>query len=502
MGIEQGVFSLPLEDAYGKDRQRLQSNARLIRAWMKTLSKGEVREFRLQRSRALSLMQLDNRHHFAAWSQSFSNPEDPSFRSTVYTDADKALAKNFGIPPTEITPTLERYADGSNISVTLPREKMPKDVSGRFEMVNEAELNAHPVDLLSIVFDPTYSNKAHFEALRKLNHMEADAEVEGDPVLIRKHEDYIKFTKILNEHVWMKDRKTGAISEAYFLSTHDPGNDFQCTSVEVIEMDFAEADRLSEQLLPNQKLVVASRRQFEVQSGPQKGRIVNIYISNRLKTSVDRRIKSERKDNGEDPHNSNRDAIGARIVADTKDELGLFIDHLRFVADKIGSDIKIHDYQDSISGGDFDGDNPGSSPDVQMIKFLVRIANIELEMQAFESIGFANASFKSGPSHSEYWWNRLFNSGWFSRNFPPSIYHYDPTALHRRLIRHERELIEGKLVQNQATLNPTDSIEPDQIHVLEQTTPAAPPTYIGRLLARVSVNATTALDHARKYLRS
>ncbi len=483
MEIEQGFFSLPLEDAQGENRQQLQSNAREIRAWIKSLSPGELREFRLQKFRALTLMQLDNRHHFGAWLQSFNDEEDPSFKMKIYTDANRAIARNFGIPLTEITPTLERYAEGSNLSVKAPKDKMPTDVSGKFEIVNEVELGTHPVDLLRIVFDPSYSYKARFEAIRKLDHMENDAEIERDPILAKKREDYIKFTQILNEHVWMTGRKIGDVSEVYFLSKHDPGNYFECTAVEIREMSFIEADELSKQLPPDQKLVEASRRRFQVQTGPQIGRIVDIYISNRLKTSVDRRVKSERKNNGEGPHNSNRDAIGARIVANTKDGLDLFIDHLQFVAKKIGSDIKIHDINDSINGGDFDGSNPGSSKDVQMIKFLVRIANIELEVQAFDSIGFANASFKRGPSHPEYSWNRLFYSGWFDRNFPPSIFKYEPLILYERLIRHERELIEGKRTQDKTIIN-------------EQPTPLKPPRYLGRLLTTV----IAALGHTRRYL--
>lgn len=501
MGIEQGLFSLPLEAVQGNNRQQIQRNAREIRAWMKSLPSGELREFRLQQSRALTLLQLDNRHHFGTWLQSFTAEEDLGFRTKIYTDANRALAKNFGIPITQITSTLERYAEGSNLSVTAPKDRMPKDVSGLFEMVNEVELGTHPIDLLRIVFDSDYSQKAHLEAIRKLGHMEEDAQVEGDPILTRKREDYIKFTQILNEHVWMKDKKIGEVSEVYFLSTHDSDSDFKCTSVEVREMNFAEADELSRQLPPNQKLVVASRRRFEVQSGPQTGRIVDIYISNRLKTNVDRRVKSERRNNGEDPHTSNKDAIGARIVANTKEELELFIDHLVFVAKQIGSDIKIHDYQDSITSGDFTGDNPGSSKDIQMIKFLVRLANIELEMQAYESIGFANASFKSGPSHPEYSWNRLFNSGWFDRNFPPGIYGYEPSALQRRLIRHERELIEGKPTQVRTLVNPENDEINNQMLNNEDPTQHVSPTYLGRLLTTVVAGAGAALGHAQKYLK-
>lgn len=490
MGIEQGFFSLPLIDIQVKDSSLLQSNARVIRAWMRSLAPGELREFKLQKSRALRLMQLDNRHHFYTWLQSLDEG-DQSCKMKIYNDVNRALARNFGIPLTEITPTLERYADESNSSITAPRDRMPNDISGRFEMINEVELYAHPIDLLRIVFDPRYSRKAGFEAVRKLGHMEEAAQVEGDPVLSKKREDYIKFTQILNEHVWMKDQKIGEIGEIYFLSTHDPDNNFACTSVEIREINFDEADKLSQQLPSNQKLVVASRRRFQVQSGPQKGRVVDIYISNRLKTNVDRRVKSERKNNGDDPHNSNKDAIGARIVADTKEELELFIAHLSFVADKIGSDIKIHDYQDSIDGGDFNGDNPGSSKDVQMIKFLVRIANIELEMQAYESIGFANASFKRGPSRPEYWWKRLFNSGWFNRNFPTSIYHYDTSILQRGLIRHERELIEGR--QQTATCGSSAN---------DLIVPPKSTKHLGRLLITIATKAGAAFGHAQNHFRS
>ncbi len=488
MGIEQRFFSLPLEDVPGQNRQQLQNNYRGIHAWMKSLSPGELREFKLQKFRVLRLMQLNSRHHFSAWLQSFNDEEDQSFKLKIYTDANRAIAKNFGIPLTEITPTLERYAEGSNLSITTPKDKMPKDVSGRFEMVNEVELYTHPIDLLKIIFDSSYSRKAAFEASRKLGHMEEDAQIEGDPILAKKREDYIKFTQILNEYVWMKDKKTGDVSEVYFLSKHDPEKDFECTAVEIREMNFIEADELSKQLPPDQKLVVASRRRFQVQTGSQAGRIVDIYISNRLKTSVDRRVKSERRNNDEDPHNSNKDAIGARIVANTKEELQLFIAHLNFVSDKIGSDIKIHKYQDSINGGDFNGDNLGSSKDIQMIKFLVRIANIELEMQAFDSIGFANASFKSGPAHSEYYWNRLFHSGWFDRNFPSGIFKYEPSVLHKGLIRYERELIEGNRTPRQILFN-------------EQPTPLEPPRHLGKLLTTVVVNAGKALGHAQRYFR-
>lgn len=499
MRIEQSLFSLPLEEVQDKNYQQLQGNARKIRTWMRSLSHGQLKEFSTQRSRALRLLQLDNRHHIGSWLNDFGSEEDPSFRSKVYSDANVALARNFGIPLSQIATTLERYAEGSNLSVTIPKDKMPKDVSGKFELVNEAELFTHPIDLLLLIFDPTYSLKARFEAIRKLGHMEADAEVEGDPILTKKRDDYIKFTQILNKYAWMKDQKTGQVSEVYFLSTHDPENDFECTLVEVREMTFAQADELSQQLPSNQQLVVASRRRFQVQSEPQKDRIVDIYISNRLKTSVDRRVKSERKNNGEDPHISNKDTIGARIVANTKEELELFIDHLRYVADQIKSDIKIWDYQDSINGGDFNGDNPGSSKDMQMIKFLLRVANIELEMQAYESIGFANASFKEGQAHAEYYWRRLFNSGWFERNFPESIYGYSSIALQNRLIRHERELIEGKPVPIQLT--PPIKENSQSSNLTSDNVPVVPPTYLGKLLTRVVGNAGVVIEHARRYLQ-
>lgn len=117
------------------------------------------------------------------WLQEFNNDED--FRKSIYDNANERIAKNYNIPITEITSTFERYAEGSNQSIVVPMEKMPKFISGMFEMANEIELASHPVDLLSIAFNPEVSNKYNFEAMRKLGHMEDAAIIERDPLLIK-----------------------------------------------------------------------------------------------------------------------------------------------------------------------------------------------------------------------------------------------------------------------------------------------------------------------------
>ncbi|GDX62413.1 hypothetical protein LBMAG33_7230 [Candidatus Levyibacteriota bacterium] len=490
MNKEQEFFSLNLDSIQDKNKvtendqgENIISmhNYGIIRKWMKSLTSGERIEFNLQKKRVLKLIGLESRRGLSDWLQEFNNDED--FRKSIYDNANERIAKNYNIPITEITSTFERYAEGSNQSIVVPMEKMPKFISGMFEMANEIELASHPVDLLSIAFNPEVSNKYNFEAMRKLGHMEDAAIIERDPLLIKKREEMIKFTNILNEYLWIEG-KSEINQNVYFLSTHDIKNEFECLGVEVMELSFEEADYIYDNLPIDQKLVVVSRRKFSVKEGPEKGRIIDVYISNRLKTPHDRRVKSERKNNGGDSGSYTKDTIGVRVVANDKKDLLLFIDQLCLASDEVGSDVKIYDIKDSIGNNNFEGDNLGSSKDIQMIKFLVRISGIELEMQAFEHIGFANYSFKRGSSHPEYYWNRLFKSNWFEKNFPTNLYNnYDCNLLLKRLISNERELIEGEPAVMPENTNESN----DGFQIFPNNEPDEPSisTYLNRLMSKI-----------------
>jgi len=440
--IPYQLFTLPLkEPPAGPHRTEtsVRVNYPVLSRWLKSLSPGERREYNAEKQRALTLTGARSRHELV----SFIN--DHSIQTSVINRANNLLASMFGVKNGSLDGSLDRYAEQANTVINTNRAIFPSDLSGSMEIVNEIERAKHPARLIGIIFDPRYAVKGKFEAWRKLELMHRALLNERSSERGRVDEQLDSFTDFMNEAgVWLPETKIGEFNNVYLLSHHNPRDNFRCVSVDVLEISPEEAEEMIKKLPKGEKITQVSRRKFQIQKGPQKGRIVSIYISNDRKDTVAEITKSIRKKELI-PDKAIDDRIRTRVVADNVEDLNLFLDHIRLCAERFGSDLMIDDISDTLNGGTYKGGSAGSSPQWQALKFFLTVAGARIELEGFTNISFINSEYRRGISHPEFAVKRLFQPEgesaieWF---FPPKAYRYNPKVALKRIISKVRRDIE------------------------------------------------------------
>ena len=123
-----------------------------------------------------------------------------------------------------------RTADGV---IRYLKDKVMATYAATIEMTNEIDAISSPVDLLLIIFDPRYHQKARFEAKRKLILMSLAGSIDQRERETGIETKFYEFLNFLNEKVWSQQNQIGELEAAYLLSRHAP-DDFACQSVQVI----------------------------------------------------------------------------------------------------------------------------------------------------------------------------------------------------------------------------------------------------------------------------
>ncbi len=369
--------------------------------------------------------------------ESFDEVFDLIHRQDVKRDtarrAHKLLGNMFGIQAddSEICRYLKEYARHADDVVNSLRFKVLAPYASHIEMTNEIETTTDPVDLLLIIFNDRFHQKARFEAKRKLQLMNLAGSIdqrERETQVVAKFSQFLDF---LNDFVWSPSLKIGDLEISYLHSRHDP-EDFKCTDVKVIPAK--EAEMLVPG--PGEKLTLVKRRSFG-----DDGRETPIYVSIRKKPPSAKVLKLLRK-NQKDPAVAVDDELGLMAVLNTVGDVKMFMKHLTQSAVQASSFMTLEDISDTLTGGNYASTSTGSSVKTPMLKFFARLGGMRVEFIIHTNKSYLNYIYQRDVSHDEYEIKRIFDTGVAEFLFPKDIYHLNMDKIRQGRINWCRKRIE------------------------------------------------------------
>jgi hypothetical protein len=349
------------------------------------------------------------------------------------------LGNMFGIEGSEreISATVAGYARTADGVIRYLGDKVMATHAATIEMTNEIGTISSPVDLLLIIFDQRYHQKARFEAKRKLILMSLAGAIDQRERETDIESKFYEFLNFLNEKVWSQHNLIGELEVAYLLSRHDP-EEFACQSVRVITPQEArDIDRHRRiEKIAGQKLTLIKRRRFLAGE-----REIPIYVSIRKKPPEAKVLKLLRKGE-ENPAVAVDDELGLMAVLDSVAEVKLFLSHLTQSALRADSFMSLEEISDTLTGGCHQGGNIGSSALTPMCKFFARMGGMRVEFIIHSNKTYLNYISQRDISHDEYEIKRIFDSGVAEMLFPQEIYDLDMAEIKERQLRRCRRQIE------------------------------------------------------------
>jgi len=358
---------------------------------------------------------------------------DRNRRQEIDHRAYMLLGNMFGIEGTEreIVSRVNNYSRTADGVIRYLRGKVLANYSSHIEMTNEIDALSSPAELLLIVFDDRYHQKARFEAKRKLILMNLAGSIDQRERETGIENKFAQFLGFLNDHVWSKKAKIGELEIVYLLSTHEKEH-FTCQQLKIISRK--EAERIV--LEPGQKLTLLKRRRFS-----QNGREIPIYVSIRKKPPEAKVLKLLRKGE-ENPAVAVDDELGLMGVLETTQDIKIFQKHLTSSAIKANSFMALEDISDSLTGAKRPGKNTGSSAHTAMFKFFARLGGMRVEFIVHTYQSYLNYIYQRDVSHDEYEVKRIFDTGVAELLFPQNIYHLDMKKIRDKQLQWFRRQIE------------------------------------------------------------
>lgn len=362
--------------------------------------------------------------------------KDQSHREEMEKRSYKMLGNMFGIKGNEreIITTLNNYSRTADGVIRYLRNKVLSPYSSHIEMTNEIDATSSPAELLLIVFDDRYHQKARFEAKRKLVMMNLAGSIDQRERETKIENKFYRFLDFLNEYVWSKTAKIGELEIVYLLSNHEP-QQFTCRDYRIISRKDAEKIHPAK----GQKLTLLKRRRFST-----NGNEIPIYVSIRKKAPEAKVLKLLRKGE-ENPAVAVDDELGLMGVLETVQDVNTFQQHLTRSAIKASSFMALEDVSDSLDSSTHrKGKNIGSSSKTAMLKFFARLGGMRVEFIVHTYESYLNYIYQKDVSHDEYEVKRIFDSGVAELLFPQEIYHLDMKKIRDRQIdRFRRQIEEG-----------------------------------------------------------
>ncbi len=359
---------------------------------------------------------------------------DPKLRRERSRRAYARLGNMFGIQGTEreIRARVHEYSRTADAVVDSLKQKIFKPYAAHIETTNEIEVANDPIELLLIVFDDRYHQKARFEARRKLQLMNLAASIDQRERETGIEDKFSSFLEFLNDYVWSPRQKIGEHDIVYLLSEHAEA-DFRCTNVQVLERRSAAGVELH----PGQKLTVMKRRKFEI-----AGRQYPIYVSIRKKPPEAKVVKLLRK-NEKNPAVAVDDELGLMAVLDSVADVKVFQNHLTRSASRADSFLVFEDISDTLTGNrDYQSSATGSSKKTPMLKFFARLGGMRVEFIIHTNRSWLNYMYQRDVAHDEYEVRRLFDSGVAELLFPADIFFLDLAAIRGDMLKRFRNQIE------------------------------------------------------------
>jgi hypothetical protein len=387
-----------------------------------------VTQYRILRNQVLDFLEVSSFSDIKNLLKDHNNREKMEKRSY------KLLGNMFGIKGNEreIVTTLNNYSRTADGVIRYLRNKVLAPYSSHIEMTNEIDATSSPAELLLIIFDDRYHQKARFEAKRKLVLMNLAGSIDQRERETKIESKFYLFLDFLNEYVWSKTAKIGELEIVYLLSNHEP-EQFTCLDYKIISRSDAEKTHPAK----GQKLTLLKRRRFGT-----NGHEIPIYVSIRKKAPEAKVLKLLRKGE-ENPAVAVDDELGLMGVLETVQDVNTFQQHLTRSAIKASSFMALEDISDSLaSSGHRKGKNIGSSSKTAMLKFFARLGGMRVEFIVHTYESYLNYIYQRDVSHDEYEVKRIFDSGVAELLFPQEIYHLDMKKIRNKQIDRFRWQIE------------------------------------------------------------
>ncbi|MDH3329934.1 MAG: hypothetical protein OEM01_11920 [Desulfobulbaceae bacterium] len=357
----------------------------------------------------------------------------PEMRKECAKRANMLLGNMFGIQGTdrEICRYVKEYARTADDVVNSLRSKVLSPYASHIEMTNEIETTTDPVDLLLIIFNERFHQKARFEAKRKLQLMNLAGSIDHRERETGIEYKFSQFLDFLNDYVWSPTLKIGNLKISYLHSKHDQ-DDFKCIDVKVI--DGRGADSFVNK--PGEKLTLIKRRSFRTQ-----GVEIPVYVSIRKKPPAAKVLKLLRK-NQKNPASAVDDELGLMAVLNSIGDVKRFMKHLTQSAVNANSFMTLEDISDTLTGGGYKSSATGSSKKTPMLKFFARLGGMRVEFIIHTNRSYLNYIYQRDVSHDEYEIKRIFDTGVAEFLFPQDIYHLNMDEIRQRQITWCRKRIE------------------------------------------------------------
>lgn len=355
------------------------------------------------------------------------------FRCQTSGRTHRLLGNMFGIEAQEelIDRHLHDYARTADDVINSLRAKVLAPYSSHIETTNEIETMHDPVDLLLVIFDERFHQKARFEAKRKLVLMGLAGSIdqrERETVIEKKFADFLGF---LNMFVWSPSLKIGDLEISYLYSRHSD-KDFSCTEVCVLTEE--EARGIAP--VAGEKLTLIKRRRFH-----DEGWDIPIYVTIRKKPPAAKVLKLLRK-NEKNPATAVDDELGLMAVLNSIGDVKRFLKHLTRSAAKADSFMTLEDISDTLTSGRYGGSATGSSVKTPMLKFFARLGGMRVEFIIHTNRSYLNYIYQRDVAHDEYEVKRIFDTGVAEFLFPADIYHLDMEKIRTAQLARFRKQIE------------------------------------------------------------
>ncbi|MFZ5765176.1 MAG: hypothetical protein ACOY4H_06215 [Thermodesulfobacteriota bacterium] len=402
--------------------------SRQARAMATRLGRGELAtKYRIIRNQIFEFLDVRS---FAEISKLL---RDRARREIIEKRAYMLLGNMFGIEGTEreIITRVNNYSRTADGVIRYLRSKVLANYSAHIEMTNEIDATSSPAELLLIVFDDRYHQKARFEAKRKLILMHLAGSIDQRERETGIENKFARFLDFLNDYVWSTKNRIGELEIVYLLSSHEPQN-FTCRDLRVISREEAEQVTLA----PGQKLTLIKRRRFTAD-----GREIPIYVSIRKKPPEAKVLKLLRKGE-ENPAVAVDDELGLMGVLATPQDIKIFQKHLTSSAIAANSFMSLEDISDSLTGVRRAGRNIGSSAATAMFKFFARLGGMRVEFIVHTYESYLNYIYQRDVSHDEYEVKRIFDTGVAELLFPQDIYFLNMKQIRDRQLAWFRRQIE------------------------------------------------------------
>ncbi len=373
---------------------------------------------------------------------------NPSEIPTVITDErrkaelrgwiNNKIATTFGFDgkPIEKAAKIASYAQAADRFVDSHlRAGILEPFSQRIDITEEVRGTDSIIDLLSIMFDPGYSERARFEAKRKLTLMQLAAELDmrdrqTEELNQRKAEKEKRqtgkqgdpFVRFLDAHVWKTEGLRANPDQIIIVSKHR-ADDYSCIGTEEVTED--QLPQIAKRIANNKpqksgfylRVTYLPQRSFEF-----GGEEIPASFFHRPKKDFLASMAKLLKKGKYNPEAGIEDMTGWMFVVRDKNDIISLKRHIEAAGRRSGSLAFAETTEDTSDGGIYSAENAGSSKNLHQLKYDALIEGRRIEIIILDYKNYLDYYNRDVEAHEEYELRRLVESGVFEGLFPKSIY--------------------------------------------------------------------------------